>query len=78
MQRLADAGQVVVEVAPEEEAGSLGLVRLLGATLDGSDRPLRAAPPAGRRLAPRWSADRTRAARRRWLDFVRKALAMSP
>lgn len=76
VQFLADAGEIPVEVAAEEETGSLGMVRLMAAHLDGDERPLLEPPAASERYEPRWSSQKAGRARRRWSEFARAAMRL--
>jgi glycerol kinase len=72
---LADAGQLSVEVAAEEETGLLGAARLAAATA-GLPVKIATAPPVRRRREPAWPAARAATLRARWRDFAERALAL--
>ncbi len=72
---LADAGQLPVEVAAEEETGLLGAARLAAATA-GLPVEVARAPPARFRRDPAWPAPRAVSVRARWRDFAERALAL--
>ena len=72
---LANAGQVPVEVAAEEETGGLGLARLIASQLGDGQSALESAPSSRRRFEPEWPVAKARADREQWLDFVARALA---
>jgi sugar (pentulose or hexulose) kinase len=73
---LADAGQLPVEVAAEEETGLLGAARLAAAGIE-SPAALAAPPPVRLRRDPASPPARAAALRARWREFVERALAAS-
>jgi glycerol kinase len=73
---LADAGQVAVEVAEQEETGLLGAARLAAAA-SGLSVDLAAASPVRLRRDPAWPANRAAALRTRWRAFAAQALDLS-
>ena len=76
VQLLADAGQVPVEISPEEQIGSLGLVRLIASQLEGGDDALLRAPTSIAQIEPAWSAQRAAEVRGQWGEFAAKALEL--
>lgn len=76
VQFVADAGGIPVEVAAEEETGSLGMVRLIAAHLADEEEPLLEAPEARVRHEPRWSSQKADRVRRRWSEFARTAMRL--
>jgi glycerol kinase len=74
---LADAGQLTVEGAAEEETGLAGMARLAVAGRSGDEGPLREPPLTARRRQPAWSAGRARRERRNWRRFVQQALELA-
>ncbi len=73
---LADAGQLVVEVADQEEMGLLGIARLAMAGHYGRAAPLGTAPALSRRREPRWQPAKASRVRRSWRRFAKAALAL--
>ncbi len=74
---LADAGQLTVEVAAEEETGLAGVARLAAAGLSGDEGALGEPPLTARRQQPAWSAGRARRERQDWRRFVQQALELA-
>ncbi len=70
---LADAAGVAVEVSADEETGLAGIARLAATGLGALPDPA-GAPRIARRRDPAWPPERARAARRRWRQFVDRAL----
>lgn len=77
VQRLADAGQIPVEISAEEETGAIGLVRLLRSELEGTDDSLLQPVPTRRRVEPRWSEQKAREVRDEWHGFRRRAMGLA-
>jgi glycerol kinase len=71
---LADAGQILVEVSAQEDAGMAGLARLAAAALSGDDTALLETPAAEYRREPVWSKQRADDLRGRWRQFVLSCL----
>ncbi|HVS03546.1 MAG TPA: FGGY family carbohydrate kinase [Thermoanaerobaculia bacterium] len=70
---IADASGATVEILAEEEAGLAGVGRLAVRRLHGAEAPV-AAPTVAWRREPRWAEERRRRVRRRWREFVGRAL----
>lgn len=71
---LADAGQIPVEVAEEEEMGLLGIGRLAVAGSSGRSKALASEPAVRLRREPEWPARRATRVRRSWKRFAAAAL----
>lgn len=74
---LADAGQLPVEVARQEEMGLLGIARLAVAGSTRKSASMISAPALRWRREPSWSPAKARRVRRSWKRFATAALDLS-